>query len=884
MPSLLDTALAFHAAGLCVVPVRPDGSKAPAAFWKDYQQRRPTGDQVRDWFTHGDYDGLGVICGAVSGGLELLEFEGRAMREGYWARFRAALIDHGLADLGDRIANGYAEATPSGGLHILYRVDGTARRNTKLASRPARDDELTDPERAIRAKNPGKAFPRVLVETRGEGGFVVVAPSGGRTHPTGKPWSMITGGPDTIATITEEERDALHAIASLLDEMPAPAPAAPAAPNNTTQREDCALRPGDDFNQKATWDDILTPHGWTCVAAYGQGRAWRRPGKTRGISATTGTRGDADNLYVFSTSTEFEPEVPYTKFGAWALLNYGGDHAAAACALRAQGYGTTPDHGDDFSDLLADPPANHAQTAADGSDSDEALEIDITDEPAAIQRIIAAINSDKLPNLYVRDGQVVEIVEPSGSITGLIRVETVTPDRLRHLLAVHAHTYKVKTSKETTRLVPASPSVAVCQAVLACSAWPGLRALRGVVHAPIIRPDGTLLQDPGYDEATGLYLSPRITVPEIPDEPTDLDVARAKRLVFGTVLRDFCFDSDASKANYTALLMTPALRHYIDSLAPLGLISSTTRGSGKTLLGLIMDALYGLYITTWQPREEELVKAITAVFRDSTAPVVMFDNVGTGDTVDHATLAMLLTSRTWTGRILGRSRVITAANDRLWLATGNNIMVGGDIASRSVLVRLDPQMERPEKRTGFAIDDLEGWLRDDTNRAELLHAVLTLARAWIAAGAPQGEATMRTFTPWARAMAGLTTFLGLSGFLANEAELVESADEEEAGTVAFLMQWHRMYGSQPKRAIDLLDSARADCAGGQWHDPWQGTFPTRANGNPFTAKGLARFLAARRGRIFSGLRLDGQFDRHSKIWTYRVVRVADSESPEEGAM
>ena len=145
---LLDAALALHAAGCCVVPVRPDGTKAPASVWKRYQQRRPTGDQVRDWFTRGDYDGLGVICGAVSGGLELLEFEGRAMREGYWARFRAALIDHGLADLGDRIANGYAEATPSGGLHILYRVDGTARRNTKLASRPARDEELTEIGRA----------------------------------------------------------------------------------------------------------------------------------------------------------------------------------------------------------------------------------------------------------------------------------------------------------------------------------------------------------------------------------------------------------------------------------------------------------------------------------------------------------------------------------------------------------------------------------------------------------------------------------------------------------------------------------------------------------------------------------------------------------------
>jgi hypothetical protein len=63
---------------------------------------------------------------------------------------------------------------------------------------------------------------------------------------------------------------------------------------------------------------------------------WRRPGKTEGSSATT---RDDGGLYVFSTSTEFEPEVPYSKFGALAVLEHGGDHSAAAAALRLAGYG-----------------------------------------------------------------------------------------------------------------------------------------------------------------------------------------------------------------------------------------------------------------------------------------------------------------------------------------------------------------------------------------------------------------------------------------------------------------------------------------------------------------------------------------------------------------
>ncbi|MFD0358268.1 phage/plasmid primase, P4 family [Streptomyces sp. NPDC127110] len=71
---------------------------------------------------------------------------------------------------------------------------------------------------------------------------------------------------------------------------------------------------------------------------------WQRPGKDgREPSATTGRAMDRDRLYVFTTSTEFVAERPYTKFGAYALLNHSGDHSAAAKELRRQGYGKVPE-------------------------------------------------------------------------------------------------------------------------------------------------------------------------------------------------------------------------------------------------------------------------------------------------------------------------------------------------------------------------------------------------------------------------------------------------------------------------------------------------------------------------------------------------------------
>lgn len=329
--TLLDAALAWHHAGCSVVPVRTDGTKMPAVAWKAYQEQPASEAVVTEWFTSGRYDGLGVICGAVSGHLELFEVEGRAVTETLPA-FRDAMRDNGYSDLWDRLNGGFLEQSPSGGMHWLFRVDGEARRNLKLARRPVTDAELAqDPDDKV----------KVLLETRGEGGYVVVAPSAGRTHPTGKAWTMLVGSPATIPTITADERDALHAIASMFDLMPVAEPIQPAMSFGGTSS---GTRPGDDFNQRASWDDILTAQGWTRTKHFGGNcYGWVRPGKNArdGISATTG-RNDGDNLFVFSSSTEFDTERPYSKFSAYTLLEWNGDYSAAAKQLRADGYGDQP--------------------------------------------------------------------------------------------------------------------------------------------------------------------------------------------------------------------------------------------------------------------------------------------------------------------------------------------------------------------------------------------------------------------------------------------------------------------------------------------------------------------------------------------------------------
>jgi len=313
---ILRTALEFAANGICAVPVATDGSKRPALTnWKQYQDRLPTPEELLTWFSNAE--GVGVICGKVSGNLEMLELEGRAVADKLHLDLKEMAHNAGLSDVWDRINNGYVEVTPSGGLHWLYRIDGEVSGNTKLARRPGENGGVD-----------------VLAETRGEGGFVIVAPTNGTCHPSGGAWSMLVGNAKSIPTLTVAERDQLHKLFVTFD----------AIPKNDAITEDIktkseGLTPGDDYNAKVTWEQILEPLGWSKVyTTRDKVSAWRRPGKNDGISATTNHAGN-DKFFVFSTSTQFEAERSYSKFAIFTLVEHGGDFTASARALRAQGYG-----------------------------------------------------------------------------------------------------------------------------------------------------------------------------------------------------------------------------------------------------------------------------------------------------------------------------------------------------------------------------------------------------------------------------------------------------------------------------------------------------------------------------------------------------------------
>jgi hypothetical protein len=237
---------------------------------------------------------------------------------------------------------------------------------------------------------------------------------------------------------------------------------------------------------------------------------------------------------------------------------------------------------------------------------------------------------------------------------------------------------------------------------------PHVNVLRGVVHGPTMRADGTILAEPGYDEATGLLYLPTadLVVPAVSEEPSAEEVAAARGLL-ERMVAEFDFVTEHDQANYLGLLLTPALRAMVPPPYKLGAITAPQPGSGKTLLADVLRTVHGGVLRSEMPHDEaEMAKSLMSILDQTTGPVVQFDNV-TG-ILRSSKLAGLLTNSTYSDRILGASKNVTRPNDRLWLVTGNNMAIGGDLPRRTIKVTIDPRVPDPHKRTGFAIPDLTG--------------------------------------------------------------------------------------------------------------------------------------------------------------------------------
>jgi hypothetical protein len=179
--------------------------------------------------------------------------------------------------------------------------------------------------------------------------------------------------------------------------------------------------------------------------------------------------------------------------------------------------------------------------------------------------------------IYVRHGQLVRIqwkeddtpfIEPLSEITlkGML-ARAMNFVRLTMRGAVHC-----------------SPPNAMVKDILTLGRWP-FPPLDSIIEFPVLRPDGTLLDTPGYDPVTRLYYAPveTLQIPSISEHPTIEEIVKALALI-DEVIGEFPYQDDASHANAIALLLTPIIRQSIGGHVPLALIDATRPGTGKSLL------------------------------------------------------------------------------------------------------------------------------------------------------------------------------------------------------------------------------------------------------------------------------------------------------------
>lgn len=307
---LLIAAYEYIEKGICVIPTNEN--KIPCiTTWKKYQDKIITIEEAEEGFELPYAKTISVVCGKSSRNLEVIDIDTKYDLTG-------KLFENYLQDIADNdpdLRNALLIIqTRSGGYHLYYHCD-KIEGNQKLAQRPASAEELS--------QNPNDKI-RVLIETRGQGGYVVAPPSEGY---------KITQG-QVIPTITPDQRDILIELARSYNEVVEP-PKREYIINNTTK--EFFTTPWDDYNNRGDIIGLLQQHGWVAVKQNALRTYFRRPGKNKGISADY--HHQLRLFKSFTTSSEFEVGHAYTHYGVFKILECKGDSSQAAKKLLGLGYG-----------------------------------------------------------------------------------------------------------------------------------------------------------------------------------------------------------------------------------------------------------------------------------------------------------------------------------------------------------------------------------------------------------------------------------------------------------------------------------------------------------------------------------------------------------------
>jgi hypothetical protein len=531
------------------------------------------------------------------------------------------------------------------------------------------------------------------------------------------------------------------------------------------------------------------------------------------------------------------------------------------------------------------PPAELPPVATSNGDGSRRPEILIsTEEHAVIDQAAAALAAD--PNVFQRLNELVTVLrEPEREKPLLIyrpcgspRIAPLPAPRLRDLMTKAAAWKKASKDRNgDVDNIPAHPPDWAVKGLAARGNWSEIRPLEGIIEAPVLRTDGTVIDRRGYDASTNLLYEPNGKFPPIPAKPTREDARYAAEMLLDLV-GDFPFAGDGDRAAWLAGLLTPLARYAIRGFCPLFLTDGNVRGVGKSML----TDMIGIVSTgrkmprtayTGGANDEEMRKRMMAIALAGDR-LMLLDNVN--GTLGDAVLDSALTAELWKDRKLGTPDM-TAEMPMLavWYANGNNLGYRADVIRRIVYCRLDSPVQRPEERSDFKIkgDFLE---HVSERRPELVVAALTILKAHAVAGRPSGNLVkFGSFEAWSNVVrSAIHWATGIDPCSTREA--LRAMDHEEQEETAVIEGWAELpYASE--RGITVADALRI-LASPDHQDKYTSLRDALMAWSKDDRLPSARVIGNRFKKLRGAIRGSHRFDRAGDYKGAQVWKVTDSRS------
>lgn len=503
--------------------------------------------------------------------------------------------------------------------------------------------------------------------------------------------------------------------------------------------------------------------------------------------------------------------------------------------------------------------------------------------PEAVDRMEALL-LDSGAQIYSRAGALCrpvidEVPAAKGRMTTVARMCPLTTVSLADMTArvMRVHRYDARADD----WLDINPPVEMTSTLLSREGQWHVPAVAGIITTPTLRPDGSILDQAGYDPATRLYLAldPGFVMPELSDRPGRREAAEALAFI-KRLLVNFPFVSDIDRAVALSGLLTSLVRGVLPT-APLHAIRAHSPGTGKSfLVDLCSTTATGRRcpVITAGKTEEETEKRLGALLRDA-VPVVSIDNVNGelgGDMLCQLTERPLVRVR-----ILGKSEAPELEVRSTTFATGNNLTLVGDMTRRALVCSLDAEMDRPELRD-FGFDPIATVLAD---RGAYVAAALTVIRAYRTAGSPEVCGAIGSYEDWSDMVRAPLIWLGEADPVAS----METAREEDPELTAIreLFEHWREHLSMSsgyttntiiktaceKRPGASFDYGTQDFVAPEFRDL---LLRQAGDGGAVNSRRLGKWLSKIKGRVVGGHRIEMKEDgSHGN----RFALCAVSEAP-----